>query len=533
LIVSGAHYKTNYDGSADVLSYYYTPFNVLHNRYKSNDIVQIRGIDNSDTLSLLTKKNIPQTLDIKSFKDKFKNIEIIWGQNKTVNLQRESSVNTFTEIYLPKNIRKKILANRLAKIAIQRKTDMKKVDGFLLQWFSENKFALAPKYSNLYKPPTTHELLFFQEEILKPILDYQKLSAELRDEIDLQLIQNACVLIGYQLILYTEKISENQYLILTEAEQTEKKFWGIYCFSLNPKNKAVIETPNPLSEFVTFEYACNIFREYNCNLLLVAGAHALANKDQSSNVASYYSPASIFHLTHQTATNYYDTQTLFMQIRGYDNKIDNTIIISNSREKFTSDFFPEEYQIFNKIFKYANTKIEYFNDQPDKIAFDNFSNKQRIYSSLTNKNNFISIFIPYKLRKTVITYNIRENYKQIFEHLKIPMLETPITKIITTLTPIDVKLKDFVIQKIPEFLITNNILIIQELIDACQRKGYYLRYALDLPNNYDILIIYDKTNNCSAIINLSAQNNAIISANNNFIKKYEEFLKEKALLIIK
>ena len=86
-----------------------------------------------------------------------------------------------------------------------------------MDWFAGKKDAIAGKNSQRYQPPSFDEILYMDEEVIKPILEYQASFASGASSPDeLPILASAAAMLGYELIDYTYEVTKERYLILRE-----------------------------------------------------------------------------------------------------------------------------------------------------------------------------------------------------------------------------------------------------------------------------------------------------------------------------
>ncbi len=320
LAIGGAKRDINPDGSANVLLNRQTLFHVFHRTIAQRDAVQVRRY-NSEIVrsitgirrtpqdialkepetSLWIHKKLPAGLDLVALKDVVETVSMEWRSLPIANRQRESSYDGFAELILNQNsIRKLRARSTTANIRPEQQVSEQRIDGFLSEWILSGKGGIAKRGSNAYITPGLDELLYFDEEIITPMLTVarqEQASGSSADQTteELSAIQNAALAFNYRISRYRHKLTGQNYLILFEAEDAEpRRYWGTYVFRMGPANGYLVQVPRPLYEINSFEYGVSLFERLKAQALMVAGADPGANLDGSADLVRTENLRSLF-----------------------------------------------------------------------------------------------------------------------------------------------------------------------------------------------------------------------------------------------
>ena len=325
LAIAGSRRGSNSDGASDVLLNRDTLFHVFHNTLSRRDVLQVRRYTVETARSdasvheqwtaagmaavqntLWVKSALPPGLNLAELKEMLGGLTVEWRPLPGSNRQRETTRRGFAELLLNETAIRKLRARFITEEQTpQLQVTEQRIDGYLQEWLLGGKQRIAARGSNAYQPPATEQLLYFDEEIVTPLLaaadnDYRDGDWSVEGLEDIRTIQTAAVTFGYRLQRYRHSRSGQDYLILYEDEsQQPRRFWGTYVFRLGPAQGYLVQVPRPLFEINSFEYGVALFEQLKGRALLIAGAHPNANLDGSANLVSIKHLHSLFSLVSQ------------------------------------------------------------------------------------------------------------------------------------------------------------------------------------------------------------------------------------------
>ncbi len=344
LSISGGIQKGFVSGDiSDVLRSTQTLFQVFHKVMANRNVVQIRGYTPKSirilsglrpkpsqiTLpkvksALYIKNRLPRDLNLSSLSKFIGDYSIIWDSPDLFNIQRETTGSGFGEIYLNQEDIRKLFFKPMAKqYKVQVQSKNQRIDGYLQEWLLTGKEEIAPKGSNKYQIPEMETLLFFDKEIISPIIEiirsrYENGRWKKEGQQELSAIASAATIVGYEIIQYHHIGTKMNYLILTESKsKASKKHWGTFIFRLGHANNYIVEIPRPISEISVFEFGASLFERLNAWILLISGAHKHANIDGSADIVKIQNMKNMFNLTQQVILREtYTEPMLIVQTRG-------------------------------------------------------------------------------------------------------------------------------------------------------------------------------------------------------------------------
>lgn len=411
----GVQKKLNIDNSSDVLANRQSLFHLFHEIMVRSNVVQVRLQNLGDNI-LLVKKNIPEDLDLNKLKQLIPDISFEWGQTHETNRQRESTQTGFSELYLkPESIRLLIVRKFFQEKKIKVEYQYQRIDGYLQNWILNSRDKIAPSGSNLYKIPKQEEMLFFDEEVITPLLsvieDYKKKKKWTENiKLKLQRITGNAHVLNYRLVRYQHISSGQEYFILyEEGNKDQKHYWGTFVFRLKQSEDYIIEIPRPIYEINSFEYAASLFEQLNARALLIAGAHPYANLDGTADMVQVSNKNSILTLVNQVIMREKFNERLFVfSIRAFGfredvNLPDSDILISLSHGINSDTNMPGELNVLLGQFKRNHLSYQFVQGEPETSGYEIGSIPQSLYALVSQNKVFGVIWLsPF----------IRKNYQQ-------------------------------------------------------------------------------------------------------------------------
>ena len=294
----------------------YTPnsfFQRFHAALASRNVLQLRATTalsrqtGAEAESVLwIYRGLPEDLEVAHLQRIVPELPIAWGEHSALNRQRNSSWSGFAEWFLNRAALRRAALPALTpgagQIPLHRTTQ--RIDGYLREWLSADKQRIAPPHSDVYTPPTAGELLFWDDNILTPLvhlLHNAYRSGGLDAEFDAELgTLNALVdLFGYHFIHYHHVSDQSEYLLLVEQDGAPYRYWGTYVFRLAAPRDYLVQVARPLYEINTFEYGAVLFVDLHARLLAIAGTHPDTNRDGSADIINPRNLPNLFNLVNQ------------------------------------------------------------------------------------------------------------------------------------------------------------------------------------------------------------------------------------------
>lgn len=326
LAIAGSLRRANQDGSIDVLVAPNSTYQVFHQVFATRQTLQVRGYTSQSARlasgerrrteqleptpansTLWVKGRVPNDLNLAKLKDAMGDFEVHWGELPLKNLQRETSYGAYAELILRKDEMRRLLSRALSKEKDQAAAPVaRRIEGSLQDWLLADSSRIASSGSNLYRKPALEDLLFFDDEIITPLLratarHYGVDGWSAAGEDELRLIEDAASTMGYQLQRYRHSGNGREYLVLSEAAipLENRRYWGSYIFRTGPSQPYVIHAPRPVLEVNSLEMAVALFESLRGQALLIAGATPNANQDFSADLLRFANKVNLFNTVHQ------------------------------------------------------------------------------------------------------------------------------------------------------------------------------------------------------------------------------------------
>lgn len=425
--IAGKKRKQSADGTSDTLKNSQTVFQVFHQTFALQNTLQVRQYTQSsgrrllgiksqnltDTLNikenqLWVKKTLPDDLNVNAMDSMIKNLDIKWQYAPLENRQQEASIRGFTELFLSPSGVKDILSYSETGSIFSEKIQTQRIDGYLLNWIKANKNIIASKGSNAYEPAKLYELLFFDQNVITPVLNL--LSRDLAKgwknnvALEMQRINNLAHAINYELIRYHHQSSGDDFLILQEKQNNQIRHWGTFVFRVGDATPYLIEVSRPLSEINTLEFGTGLFEKLKAKALLISGTHPYANFDGTSNLLHTANKINLFNLVHQVVLREIgQTKMMTIQMRAFSNKDDTPDLATDaliaelgvSNQQNTELTTPLE-KVLNDFGLNHQYVVGSKNDRGYEVSW----NAQARYSPMTHNKPFYVIWLSPRVRST-------------------------------------------------------------------------------------------------------------------------------------
>ena len=279
---------------------------------------------------------------------------MVWGKGLRRTIEAKSADGGYAQLSLTKRDRILLISSKLSKKDISVIKGDNSIGVVIQTWISNGTTSIAPKNSNLYRPPTLAQMLYMDRSILVPILDIlatkeaQKDSDWLKHQ--LEPIEISANILNYHLIWYQERISGNSYLVLYEMGD-KRRYWGTYIFKISSAKPIMVQIPHPIYEAYTLEYGLELFEAIDAKAMLISGANPMANSDRSADVLLPKNKENIFNLVSQVLFRESGTNSMnAISIRGkssleinqspkailaYDNGLTKSVGLNKTQQYFT------------------------------------------------------------------------------------------------------------------------------------------------------------------------------------------------------
>lgn len=403
----------DFEGTLEKSSPLYKNFSHLHSVHKlweEQGILQIRAEYQESNPSVYCHQ-LPMNLDYTKVDELVKNLAVHFFYKKEKNLLRNLHGNTYAELWLPRDVRLELYSNYYySGRTLDLYEDNITITGHLQNWLLQNRQHIAKASSELYVKPELPDLLYFDREIITPIIeavDFFGTVKSIDDELlpYLKFINAAALNYGYRLYLYENKNTTRQYLILDEVTTgPDRKHWGTYVFSLESQSPYIVQIPRPLFGINVFEFGVNLFEKIDAKALLIGGSNPRANADGSADITKPYNKENLFQLFHQVLLREAgDLPLLIAQCRALGPRDDGLspdadAVIAFSDGITSMDQLDENAVGFVEALEAVSGKIRVVDGSPELSGFEVGPNLQYHYLKQSNNKTFAMIRLSAKLR---------------------------------------------------------------------------------------------------------------------------------------
>lgn len=544
LAISGSGHKESYmESSRDVLKNQHTFFQVFHRVINRHNCLQLRlftaemarqltGIRregdalaiNNLTSGLWIKEHLPEGLDLSQLKQVLNHYEINWTEPPFPNLQRESSRYGFAELILTQQDLRKVLFSPLlltSKLTVQTIAQTLSIEGYLQEWLLNRKQSIAPKGSRLYQPPKQEQLLFFDEQVLTPLLNVIRRatldsSGISGDSEELLRIVQAADIVGYQLVKYRDELTRREYLVLAEKDDKPLKYWGIYVFRLGEGRPYVVQVPRPLFEVNSFEYGVALFERLQARALMIGTTHPQANFDGSADLINPNNKFSLFNLVSQALLREaHDAELMLVNTRAFAYKADKPAseadVIFSSSEGVVSrgqlGRLPQE--LLTKL-ENDGMSVQLIDGSEQTSGYEVGSTAQASYLAATANKSFAILWLSPSVRSAFRQQS--ENLLQAaqFNAFTIPSVEQDLGVYLQQHRAFRSKvgLDDHFRTLLTHYIAEQDVLRLQQVVDSAADNRYSLLRLIDRNSKQALLLIHDAAGIPLAVANLTAKNQA-------------------------
>jgi hypothetical protein len=458
------------------------------------------------------KKRLPPSLDLAALERLVGKFEINWGEIDYTNLQRDVSREGYAELILNRKGMRKLLISPLTSIQqTELKVDDQRIDGYLQEWLLGSKGQIAESGTNAYIVPLPEELLYFDEEILTPLVSIidsgfinQKWTVEALEE--LQTVNIAAQVFGYELVRYVQSDSDKHYLILSESNQTSRRYWGTYVFRLGDTSPFIIQSPRPLFEVNSFEVAVSLFERMQSSALLIGGTHPLTNQDYSSDLVRSGNKGSLFTLVNQVLMRErYDSPLLSIQCRALGQQIDQPLPNADMLVSFDDGAVePSAFNILQQTLlntlKTDNWLLEFVDGSIDTSGYQVGGTPQARYVKASENKGFALLWVSPLVRSSFKQQREDDSLSMQFLALGINSVESDLYQsVIGVDVAITEKVATSIVDLVAKYQDTLDVVLLKKLLSEDQ----YLSRVIDKHSKQAFLLLHDKKGQLSLVANLN------------------------------
>ena len=531
LALAGTKRKHSADGTSDTLQNSQTAFQLFHRNFALQNTLQVRQFTQKSSRRLLgvksqnltqtlsleknqlwVKKTLPEHLNINMLDGMLSQFDIKWKSAPLENRQQDASPKGFAELFLSPAGVKSILSFSATGTIFAVQNNSQRIDGYLLNWIKDNKKLIAAKGSKNYVSAKLYEMLFFDQNVITPIMNMldDELASGWRDDISLEMhrINNLAHAVNYQLIRYHHQSSGDDFLILQENPSGNIRHWGTYVFRIGSSAPYLVEVSRPLSEINTLEFGAGLFEKLNAKALLIAGTHPFANFDGSANLLHSANKINLFNLVHQVILRQSEERPLMvLQLRAFANE-DNTPSASTdillAKLGTLNQKTPNLTRPIEQALTAYGLNFQYVTGTSEARGYEVSWNAQARYSPFTHNKPFYVLWVSPKTRRSFLDQETNRQQKEKFLTLGIATFEVDIAQWAnqTKLTDNASIMVDF--SSLKQFFISENIVMLKRFIEYHHQLSFHR--LIDINTRQGYLAIKQNQGGLLALINLQTHN---------------------------
>ena len=328
-------------------------FQAFHRVFERDNVLQLRARPTSaaavrdgfsaeisaedQSTQLWVKRALPPSVSLVYLERLIGPLEIRWDEPSVRSLQRHSTWRGFAELVLSEAAQRQLLIASL----VGRRTDdasppetleapsIARHSGYLGEWLLESLAPAPLAARDSYRPPTPEQLLYFDREVIAPLLDlsgwgYRDGQWSVPALERLRVIDAAAGVLGYRLIQFSRPTTGTEYLVLAEHPETpEPRRWGVYVLRLGPAASFALQVPRPFYELNTLEVGIALFERTQGRAMLIATSDPRLQAEPSADVTRPDGQRTLFNLVSQVLMRDTDPRPqLTVQVRALGERPD-------------------------------------------------------------------------------------------------------------------------------------------------------------------------------------------------------------------
>lgn len=515
------------DGASDTVLNPSTMFQVFHRTFSRDSALQIRGFTAANARPLLgvrspslllenqinesqiwISQKLPEGLNLARLKQRVPDLNLNWSPAPLENRQRDVSTEGFAELFVSPTSRRHWIAYEEEEEQAQLEA-RKRIDGYLQQWLTGSKNALAEKGSGQYQVPELGDLAYFDEMVLTPLYEMiHRRGGNQRKRREIARLSTLAGAYGYQLTRYRDLQNQQDYLILAEDPENSKnrRFWGTYVFRVGQAEPLVVQIPRPLYELSTFEFGTTFFEESQASVLMVAGGHPYANPDGASDILHPSNPRSLFNLVYQVWLREARTSAMnAVQVRGMGNA---EVLAKSQADVILGSYYqlendPSMDRLQAQLTDMGLDTARAQGEQSTR-GYETSWNAQTKYLPMAAGKHVYSLWLPPDTRQTFRSAGDDRQQRMKFEAIGIPSVEMALPAIVDTLQPASRVPEPQVAElrtQVSHYLESGNITFLETM--RTQFDNWRFQRVIDPATKQDFLLVRNRDDVLIMLVNLN------------------------------
>jgi hypothetical protein len=475
------------------------------------------GPDDPPAGSLWVKAALPPGLNLAALRDLTGGYRVNWGPAPLPNPQRDETWSEFAELFLTRADRRALLARAVAGPGQHGpEAQLLRAEGNLRQVLLGRKYEVAATGTDLYRPATEDALLFFDGEVLTPLLETLATRVESGQVTpagvdELRAVAASAGLLGYQLTWYRDRPTGAEYLVLAEDSAARRRCWGTYVFRVGAARPFAVQVPRPLFEMNSFEYGVALFERLQASALLVCGTDTKTNRDGSADLLDPVNKVSLFNLAAQVLLRESgERPLLLLQARAFGVRPDgpspnaDVLLSFSSGSTAPASLSPLGRELLTALER-DRLRVKFVDGSPEVAGYDGGGLTQAFYLDQTSNKEFGVVWISFLARPSFRQQTANKVQEAQFRALDIPTVEedlyehlaaVPGTNVPGAPTDLPPELR----QLVERYAVTQNVVALHTLL----RRGGAFRFerVVDAGSQQAFLVIHGPAGRLPLVANL-------------------------------
>ena len=463
--------------------------------------------------SLWVRDAMPSGLDMGTLHDLLGPFAVHWGTSSKTNPLRDRGEGNFAELILNRKDMRILLFKPFFRSDLRTEQKKQSIVGYLQSWLLEGKGRVAAEGSQAYRVPLQAELLFFDQEIVTPLLEL--IRNEYKDGVwtskgieELRLLSSGASLLGYEVMRYTHQTGNEQYLILSEQDGADPvRSWGTYVFRLGAGVPLMVQIPRPLSEINVFEYAVSLFERTSARYLTIGGAHPRTNPDGSADLLRMENQASVFNLVNQIIVREAgDAPLNVIQCRAFGMRPgipfpQGDVLMAGTSLLTSGETLVSAFLEIHRLLEEDGLRVQFVDGSPGLSGYEAGGIPQALYLDQSRNKNFAVLWLSPAARIAYRQQTVNLSQETQFEALGIPsMIGDLFDHLHEAGGGTSGTIPRTMRAEIEHYMRTQDILALESLVRGY--PGYGFTRILDVNSHHAFLLVADQKGVIRLVVNL-------------------------------
>ncbi|CAM2067014.1 Poly-gamma-glutamate biosynthesis protein PgsC/CapC [Sulfidibacter corallicola] len=381
-----------------------------------------------DRSSLFLKVNRPKGVTLADLEGAVGESHLYFHESPFDNLHRDLSTSGYGELFLSKRGMRRLLALEAGREGGRRAVAVRSGET-VAEAIEHERRAFAEAGSGAYRPASRELLLLLEDEVLLPLMtlighDQDTRGQAIAEELDF--IAGRARPLGYELARLDDPETGEAFVLLREAPDAARTHRGFCLFRLGPAHPFGIQVPRPVFEHQSLAFGSFLFRRLQARVLMVHGAHHLANPDLSADPLQAENSFTVFNQVHQSVlASMGSAPFLMLQIRGlghrdFDPYTRGDLLLAFDRGTVTDREQILPLQIFLDRMEADGLGVGFVDGKPDTAGYGLGANPQALFMAQAPHQAMIQVRVAASLRRSFRSLVDSRRFEAQFRALDIP-----------------------------------------------------------------------------------------------------------------